>query len=485
MNVITNGIKNDFLVGKNENGEYCLKNICEHTNLSYKDSHWKFQKDYITRDELNSILQRNEKYLGVVQFKKKLQLIEEYEWIEKVAVIIKDKNFDLQIDNLFITLWTALEKKRVYIDSLLLKFMGFDDINFEFNFDKQLSKFVEFLKTNEIDHKREEVSSNEFEKNVSSPIFLTVDNFKYCIMLLNNCRAKEVKNYYIKLERIFDCYKNYIAKLEIHKLRNENRELLKQNQELKKKFNEIEPQLNEKETQLNEKNTQLNEPIRINSSIATVLDNIKMPNPDGYIYIATTIQYARQNIFKIGFTVDLNTRLSGLNTGKISTDRLYYSYYKKTFNVRKIEKMIHNLLVDYRDSPKNEFFKLHYTYLSEIVKFVINNTHKPYEQITDFVKDKLKDVYNLRPIVPPEMPIPNYNGLSESEIINTFTKIIIHYGDSQVYEIKWKKLVSDLQQKLRSKLKTRKVWDLFKTQFNWQSSTTPICYEGYQIIVVY
>ncbi|XP_057340183.1 putative leucine-rich repeat-containing protein DDB_G0290503 [Microplitis mediator] len=494
-------ILNDFPVKKNKNGDYCLKNIYKHTKLPYNSFYREFKKKkYITRGELNYFFRKYKDRGKVDDFEEKLNLFEENKWIKKVAVIIKDNNFDLQIDKLFIKVWTAFESQvgKYIISFLILKSMEFDS---KFNFDKQLSKFVKLLETNKVGDK-------------------TIRNFKSCIKSLNKCSAKKVKKYYTNFGKIFDCYKNNIAKLEKQKLRNDNQELREQLNEIETQFhkkkthfnekktqlneietqlnekitqlneiktqlNEIKTQLNEKETQLNEKDTQLNELIHINSSNGIVLDDIKMPNQDGYIYIATTIQYARQNIFKIGFTVDLNRRLSGLNTGKISTDRLYYSYYKKTFNVRKIEQMIHNLLVDYRDSSKNEFFKLHYTCLSEIVKFVINNSNKPDEYFTDFVENKVKEAYNLRPIVPPKMPIPDYNGLSESEIVNTLTKIIIHYGDCEVYEIKRTKLVSDLQKELRSKLPSRVVWNLFKTHFNWQSKNTPIYCGDHETTVVY
>ncbi|XP_057320609.1 uncharacterized protein LOC130664626 [Microplitis mediator] len=467
-----NIIMNDFQVKKNENGEYCLKSVCDYTNLSYKFFHRKFNKEYITRDELDSFLQKNKKYPEVDDFNNKLYLFEEHKWIEKVASIIKNNNFNLAIDALFIFLWTALENPiGVCIIPFVLRFMGFGGINSQFNYDKQLAEFVTFLKINEINYKLKKVPLNKFGINVSSLIFLTIDNFKNCIMLLNNCKAKEVKKYYIEFERTFNCYKNYTAKLEKQELLNKNEQLLKQNQESIKK--------------LNEKETKVNDLIRMTSGIDNVINNIKMRNKDGYIYIATTKRYAEENLFKIGFSDNLKARLTALNTGKISAERFYYSYYKKAFNVRKVEKMIHDVLEDFRDSSKNEFFKLHYTFLSEIVNLVIKNINEPYEYVNDIIKHRLKEVYELRVIVPPEMPVVENNGLSELNFVNAFIKLIGLYGANQVSKIKRTELLSALQKELQSEFKKMEVWKIFKTQFKWKSSDIPICYGDYQITVVY
>ncbi|XP_057340003.1 uncharacterized protein LOC130677311 [Microplitis mediator] len=452
-------IMNNFQVKKNENGEYCLKTMCEHTELSYKKYYQKFHKEYITRDELNSIIRKNKDSDEVVKFEEKLNLIEENEWIKKVAVIIKDNNFDLQIDNLFIKLWTAFENQvsAFIISFLILKSIEFDSKNFEFNFDKQLSKFVKLLETNKVGDK-------------------TIRNFKSCIKSLNKCSKKTVKKYYTNFGKIFDCYKNNIAELKKQKLQNEN-------QELKKK-------LNEKETQLNENNTRMNKFIHIHSSTQTDLDNIKTPIPDGYIYIATTNYYAENNIFKIGFTADLNTHIKKLNSDKeISTDFFYYPYYEKAFNVRKINRMIHDLLPACYTIPKTGYFRLHYARSSAIVDFIINNINKPNEHINEFVNHTLSPafgIYNnlVYPFVPPEKEISDYNEFSESEIINAFRKIITHYGNSLVYEVKWKELESDFHKELGYQFQKKRIWELFKTEFNWKSSTTPICHEAYRIIVI-
>ncbi|XP_057321657.1 uncharacterized protein LOC130665340 [Microplitis mediator] len=452
---------NDFQVIKNENGEYCLKNVCDYINLQYRDFYRKFNKEYITKDELDSFLQENETYPEVEDFTYKLFLFEKFKWIEQVAIFIKNNNFNLVINDIFIILWIALEKSSsVCIYSYVLRFMGFDGKNSQFNYSKQRAEFVTFLKNNEINYE---------PKNAH--IYLTIDNFKNCVMLLNNCKAKEVKKYYIEFERTFNWYKNYTAELEKQELQNKNDELLKQNQESEEK--------------LNEKETEVNELIRMTNGMDNVIKNIKMRNKDGYIYIATTKRYAEENLFKIGFSDNLKARLTALNTGKISAERFYYSYYKKAFNVRKVEKMIHDVLEDFRDSSKNEFFKLHYTFLSEIVNLVIKNINEPYEYVNDIIKHRLKEVYELRVVVPPEMPVVENNGLSELNFVDAFTKLIGVYGAGQVSTIKRTELLSALQKELQSEFKKMEVWKIFKTQFKWKSSEIPIYYGDYQIKVIY
>lgn len=49
-------------------------------------------------------------------------------------------------------------------------------------------------------------------------------------------------------------------------------------------------------------------------------------NPSGYVYIATTNEYAKRNVFKIGKTLHLAHRLSSHNCSRDKNDLLYYVY---------------------------------------------------------------------------------------------------------------------------------------------------------------
>ena len=76
------------------------------------------------------------------------------------------------------------------------------------------------------------------------------------------------------------------------------------------------------------------------------------------IYVATNKRYKNENIYKIGRSKDSVTRVKSMNTCVIPADDLYLCYVSQCYNSFLVEKIIHNLLEDYRIAINREFFKL-------------------------------------------------------------------------------------------------------------------------------
>lgn len=68
-------------------------------------------------------------------------------------------------------------------------------------------------------------------------------------------------------------------------------------------------------------------------------------NLKGFVYLATTDSYKLKNIYKIGFTSDLNQRLHSLNTIRTADDEFYIIDYWPINDCRATEQLIFNKLV--------------------------------------------------------------------------------------------------------------------------------------------
>lgn len=71
---------------------------------------------------------------------------------------------------------------------------------------------------------------------------------------------------------------------------------------------------------------------------------------EGHVYVATTEAYAEKNLYKIGQTTNLNTRLAALNCGRASFDQLKYIIYSKPIvNFTLLEKLVKHELKSYQE----------------------------------------------------------------------------------------------------------------------------------------
>lgn len=212
------------------------------------------------------------------------------------------------------------------------------------------------------------------------------------------------------------------------------------------------------------------------------IDNVKERNKNGYIYIATSKRYAQINNFKVGKSENLISRQSQFNSSHNEDDLFYICYYEKVFDMNKTEKLIHDLLDDFRDKKGKEIFVLHYTPLLEIVKLVIKNINEPYDYINNLIKNRLTEIYNLRPVIPPKLEIDN-----QTIIINELREKIIKLLDECIQNNNLNITRKELLDKLNidGSINKIKLWDYIKQVIKWKSSKIPIQYKNTKLMITY
>ncbi|CCU55578.1 N1R/p28-like protein [Choristoneura biennis entomopoxvirus] len=430
-------ILNEYQILKNELKLYNKNNIVQKTWLvlsvdDFKESimmlnnnNSKIIRKYYIKiekilDEYNNYLKNHELML---KYNLKPNLMNIFDFM-------KENNLILTNNQYFIDMWLPLkDKKDILITNNLLEFMGFGDINNAVaNSDhvklRNIRKhFIEFIKDNnisyeEINYNNEKINNYEYIQNeikngdnrtIHSKrwIIMSIDNFKESIMMLNNSKSKEVRKYYIKLEKIFYSYIEYTNNYyrEIEKIK-----LLEQENKIKK---------------LEESSMRMK----------VFIDKIVEKEKNGYIYIATSKSYASINNFKLGKTSSLNSREINFNTSRNSQDEFYICYYKKVYNVDKVESLLKDVLDGFKDKKNKEIFIIHYKYLLELVEKTINNINEPYDYINDLIKNSLTDMYDLEPIVPNKI-------IKNEDKKMKYKDPVVYYMNSKTNKCKGERILS-------------------------------------------
>jgi hypothetical protein len=138
---------------------------------------------------------------------------------------IKEINFEIK-DNLgFDVLWDSMVGRQcAHVGTLLLNWMGYEGQD---RFNKQ--KFVQLLESNDIEYKEigyqdslvEQFPEIQEEIKKLVPMHLArkkwlimdPDNFKEAIMSLTTKRSKEIRKYYLQLEKLVHLYGAYVLGL--------------------------------------------------------------------------------------------------------------------------------------------------------------------------------------------------------------------------------------------------------------------------------
>jgi hypothetical protein len=135
--------------------------------------------------------------------------------------------------------------------------------------------------------------------------------------------------------------------------------------------------------------------------IKKFINNIKIKELKlEWIYIATTDQYAKERLFKIGSTERLMSRIAPYNTGRPKEDDYYYVWAMKCYNCKDLDQHIQKLLSTFKydkssDKPstssnKQELYHgIKFTDLVVIVTFIIENYDKSIDFINTFIKNRL------------------------------------------------------------------------------------------------
>jgi hypothetical protein len=313
-------------------------------------------KDVNINETVNKIIINNKELLSV-----------------KELLNILNYNFnELYIDKF----WNSIENdKWIYIDNEMLKYIGYSDIdinsskrayiiilkdNFEEDNDFKLLNNKEFIDISKcIIMHLENIEINNHNK--TKHLIISPDCFKQSLMLLKTKKSKDIISYYIELEKIFKFYLEYQNLHQKKILEDKEKELENKQIELEKtkdKVMDMERDFKHKELEVNE-----------------------------FIYIATNVNYHKQNVYKIGKSNRLNKREKQFNTFFINGQKMHYIYIFQCHNSRVLEQLLFTCLSNYKYNTVNELFNIN---LCKLYKMVYNICCK-YNSIINFSNTELFD----------------------------------------------------------------------------------------------
>ncbi len=194
--------------------------------------------------------------------------------------------------------------------------------------------------------------------------------FKESLMLMQTDKSKLIRKYYIQLEEIFQEYILY--QTNYYKQLNEEKNL-----ELKMKDLEIQSIKDETNSYKN---------IILNRNILIL---------NHYIYIATSINNAKRNIFKIGMTTVIKGRLRNYQIGRCDDDTYYYLHIISCTHGKDLEQYIFAKLsnfnyIDNEGKHKKELYQIDYNVLINI----FNEFEKFEKESTKVINNELVNYYN-------------------------------------------------------------------------------------------
>ncbi len=255
---------------------------------------------------------------------------------------LKSKNVD--IDSIcYSSLWRSVtnKKKWIYVDEQVLDWIGYYSTNKEY---KLRQRYLEILRQyfeEGSDFKDESKSlfiENKDKYNALFPISIKESNrakylsvspncFKESLMLVANDKAKKVRKYYLTIEEMFleYCEMQNVSLAEELRKAKESSEIMKR----------------------------------------LVVKKVSLERTQ-YIYIASNDRYAKNNLFKVGFTTNIQGRLNGYQCGRSPEDKMKYLYMMKCVNAKALESYIFTKLESFRYS--NELYQIRLSCLIDILK---------------------------------------------------------------------------------------------------------------------
>jgi len=120
-------------------------------------------------------------------------------------------------------------------------------------------------------------------------------------------------------------------------------------------------------------------------------------NINEHIYIASTKILSIYNKFKIGRTVNIKTRLSGYNTGRLKDDKYFYCAHFKCCNSKSLESRIFDKLQNFKIPNESEMYQLHYDKLYELIKNIIDRDNQDILEINNFLKNDYESCLQKTP----------------------------------------------------------------------------------------
>lgn len=137
----------------------------------------------------------------------------------------------------------------------------------------------------------------------------------------------------------------------------------------------LQTQLELKNIELAEKDEALEIAESKNLDLVSKIENIHLHKLEGFIYLASNKQYALNNHFRLGQTMDLTKRIIKYRTGRTVDDSLHYVFVYKTENIVLLEYIIRALLKPYRDESSTDMYTIHWSVIQPFMHKVCNLFH--------------------------------------------------------------------------------------------------------------
>lgn len=284
------------------------------------------------------------------------------------------------------------DDKWIYLDNELISWMGYKDLRRGKEGSIKLLKqyFTEtedFKILNKDDFSKNEYSfideDKEDMRGAHKRIYITLsaDCFRELCTHIGTSKAKEINKYLLNLEKIFKMYMNY--QIEYNKFQ---KDVMKQELEIKNNL-------------IEEQKKELDELISIQQKTVQPLKR------EEYIYVATNKINIKSNVFKIGKSTNIKSRISTFNINALHDNEFYYTFIFKCHNSRILESIIHTFLKPF--NYKNELFQLHYTPLHNIVKEITNNYNSMTNMVNNYIDKEYINDLSLERFIPDK--VSKYN----------------------------------------------------------------------------
>lgn len=156
---------------------------------------------------------------------------------------------------------------------------------------------------------------------------------------------------------------------------------------------------------------------RATQQLSTYVGNVRQRSSDGYIYIATTQDYALQNKFKVGgcgSKAHLQKRRTTYNSGRAQGDELYYTALFPCHNHYHAQARIKEILLDFRERKEAEIYILQYDILYRFIEKIVQQYQAEIDELNRFVHQNLLDVIvECEPRIP--QPYPSLDDIKHPE----------------------------------------------------------------------
>jgi hypothetical protein len=121
-------------------------------------------------------------------------------------------------------------------------------------------------------------------------------------------------------------------------------------------------------------------------------------NEEGYVYVIWSPMYQFYGeCYKIGSCIDINKRLNHYITSY--PDPVEVKYISKlNINYKKIEKMVHYKLGEFRLNQRREFFKVDLSHIISVIEYIENNGYEEYSELLNkgkpikYAKNKIQRI---------------------------------------------------------------------------------------------